>query len=102
MVSPLKSSIDHIRLQFLRMSLYTAIPDSTTLLVCRYYRKRVLSQTSRRRVKHTTEILISSLSILVLGEVPRLTMSKDMSISVIETRMNVCKLIRKNCTRRPT
>jgi hypothetical protein len=35
------SSIDHIRLQFLRMGLNTAIPDSTTLLVCRYYRTRV-------------------------------------------------------------
>jgi hypothetical protein len=47
----------------------------------------VLSDTSRRRVILTTEILISSLSVLLLGELVPSTTSKERPISAIEIRL---------------
>jgi hypothetical protein len=52
-------------IQFLCISLHTAIQDTTTQLGGSM---PVLSNTSRRGVIFTTEILISSLSILLFGE----------------------------------
>jgi hypothetical protein len=45
----------------------------------------------------TTEILISSVSILIFGKLVSLTMSKERLISTIETLINVCKFMCKNC-----
>jgi hypothetical protein len=56
----------------------------------------VISNTSRREDIFTTEIPNSSLSTLVFSKLVPLTMSKKRPISAIETRVNACKLMRKN------